>query len=106
MKTHALWIVLVLWLFAMPLAAQEEAYISAIAYSKDGNRLALGYSDGGLEVFDVEGTVLGDRLFGDQALNPILSIEWHPFNNNLLLVTTNHETVITLDLALPEPDYS
>ncbi|HEX3050232.1 MAG TPA: WD40 repeat domain-containing protein [Aggregatilineaceae bacterium] len=65
------------------IAAQAEpGAISTIAWKPDGSQLAVGYSDGTLEIRDGQSGTLEQTLVGHTSY--ITALAWHPTANQLL----------------------
>ncbi len=84
-----LWIVwLVLLGILSPVSGQEEsqnwADIIALDWDRAGNRLAIGYEGGAIKILDTQS---GNSInIGQLAETSVLSIDWHPMDDNLIAV--------------------
>lgn len=80
-----LWILTTILVFSVvSLSAQGEPIkeITALDWNVDGTKLAIGYSDGTIEIRDfVDGSVLTNS----NASSPVKSLSWHPINSDLLV---------------------
>ena len=81
-----------LWLFLLILLgilgyvqAQSQVDIITLAWDKTGDRLAIGYEGGSISILNTE-TGIYSEVVGPAPSTNILSVAWHPTNDNLLIV--------------------
>lgn len=71
--------------FTSGLWAQENdrVYVTTLAWSHDGIKIAVGYQGGVMEVFDATS---GESLWSHQFSDVVNSLKWHPSNPDHLAI--------------------
>ncbi|MEQ8676689.1 MAG: hypothetical protein RLP44_30900 [Aggregatilineales bacterium] len=83
------WIIVLFCAFMvsiMPVSAQEQ-FASAVEWSPDFSRLAIGYNGGGLAIFETAtDNPIRDFSLSTADIVHITEIQWHPTESNILAV--------------------
>ncbi|MCL4252745.1 MAG: hypothetical protein KJ043_03080 [Anaerolineae bacterium] len=65
---------------------QSQVDIITLAWDRTGNRLAIGYEGGSISSLNIETGVYSEIVGPAPSSTNILSVAWHPTNDNLLIV--------------------
>jgi WD40 repeat protein len=87
---------LVLLLFAIPGTSQAKtSHITTIVWKPDGSQLAVGYSDGNLQIWNTATRQMDKELIGHAF--SIRAVSWHPTENQL--ISSSSEELFLWDTA-------
>ena len=87
---------LVLWSCAIPNTSQAKtSHITIMVWKPDGSQLAVGYSDGNLQIWNTATRQMDKELIGHAF--PIGAIAWHPTENQL--ISSGSEELFLWDTA-------